>query len=303
MSDTSATDGAGEHRFRWRLAAIAGAALVLRVLYVFLVTGDQPIAQSDALYYSAQAVTVGDGRGFTEPYDPARSGPRADHPPLTAIVAAPATWLPDGQWLGQARFQVGQRLTMALIGSMTVFMVGLFTRRTLRARPAAERGGPSPEDAPADAPVDDSVAVPENAPAGGDAGRSNRGHRLGIHPERAGLLAAGIAALSPNLWVHDGLVMSESIGALTLVLALWMAGGAWERPSVGRWFGVGAVQRSASCRVSMNWPISASVTTSGGQNMIDSPTPRTTMPRFSMSTLTATASRPTSAAQTAPTPR
>lgn len=240
MSDTSATDGAGEHRFRWRLAAIAGAALVLRVLYVFLVTGDQPIAQSDALYYSAQAVTVGDGRGFTEPYDPARSGPRADHPPLTAIVAAPATWLPDGQWLGQARFQVGQRLTMALIGSMTVFMVGLFTRRTLRARPAAERGGPSPEDAPEDAPVDDSVAVPENAPAGGDAGRSNRGHRLGIHPERAGLLAAGIAALSPNLWVHDGLVMSESIGALTLVLALWMAVGAWERPSLGRWFGLGA---------------------------------------------------------------
>jgi 4-amino-4-deoxy-L-arabinose transferase-like glycosyltransferase len=37
---------------------------------------------------------------------------------------------------------------------------------------------------------------------------------------RVGLIAAGIAALYPNLWVSDGLVMSESVTLLTISLAL-----------------------------------------------------------------------------------
>jgi len=36
-----------------------------------------------------------------------------------------------------------------------------------------------------------------------------------IAGNRAGLLAAGAAAIYPNLWVNDGLIMSESISALT----------------------------------------------------------------------------------------
>jgi len=44
------------------------------------------------------------------------------------------------------------------------------------------------------------------------------GRRLG--GERVGLVAAALAALYPGLWLNDGLVMSESPGALTVVV--WM---------------------------------------------------------------------------------
>lgn len=47
------------------------------------------------------------------------------------------------------------------------------------------------------------------------------GRRLG--GPRVGLLAAGVAALYPNLWVNDGLVMSESPGAL--FVSLWLLAG------------------------------------------------------------------------------
>ena len=55
------------------------------------------------------------------------------------------------------------------------------------------------------------------------------GRRLG--GEKVGLVAAAVAALYPGLWLNDGLVMSESIGALTVVL--WMlASLVWQaRPS------------------------------------------------------------------------
>jgi len=38
--------------------------------------------------------------------------------------------------------------------------------------------------------------------------------------DRVGIVAAGIAAAYPNLWINDGLVMSESLGALLVVLLL-----------------------------------------------------------------------------------
>jgi 4-amino-4-deoxy-L-arabinose transferase-like glycosyltransferase len=38
---------------------------------------------------------------------------------------------------------------------------------------------------------------------------------------RAGLIAAGVAAVYPNLWLNDGLVMSESVSCLLIALALW----------------------------------------------------------------------------------
>ena len=38
---------------------------------------------------------------------------------------------------------------------------------------------------------------------------------------RAGLIAAVIAAVYPNLWLSDGLVMSESVSCLLIALALW----------------------------------------------------------------------------------
>jgi 4-amino-4-deoxy-L-arabinose transferase-like glycosyltransferase len=41
--------------------------------------------------------------------------------------------------------------------------------------------------------------------------------------DRAGLLAAGIAAVYPNLWVNDGLVMSETLATLAVALAILLA--------------------------------------------------------------------------------
>jgi 4-amino-4-deoxy-L-arabinose transferase-like glycosyltransferase len=58
------------------------------------------------------------------------------------------------------------------------------------------------------------------------------GRRIG--GDAVGLVAAAIAALSPNIWVNDGLVMSETLTALTVVgvllAALWWR----DRPSVRR---------------------------------------------------------------------
>ena len=45
------------------------------------------------------------------------------------------------------------------------------------------------------------------------------GRRVGGH--RVGLTAAAIAAVYPNLWINDGLVMSESVSCLMISLALW----------------------------------------------------------------------------------
>ncbi len=67
---------------------------------------------------------------------------------------------------------------------------------------------------------------------------------------RAGLLAALIAALYPNLWINDGLVMSESISVLLVALTLWAAWRAGRtsrmRPMVllGVSLGLGILARS-----------------------------------------------------------
>lgn len=61
------------------------------------------------------------------------------------------------------------------------------------------------------------------------------GRRLG--GERVGLVAAVIAALYPGLWLNDGLVMSESPGALTV--ALWMlAALVWQARPTPVWAAV-----------------------------------------------------------------
>jgi 4-amino-4-deoxy-L-arabinose transferase-like glycosyltransferase len=65
------------------------------------------------------------------------------------------------------------------------------------------------------------------------------GRRIG--GDTVGLVAAGIAAVSPNIWVNDGLVMSETLTALTVVGALLL--GLWwrDRPSWRRAALLGAV--------------------------------------------------------------
>jgi hypothetical protein len=55
------------------------------------------------------------------------------------------------------------------------------------------------------------------------------GRRVG--GDTVGLVAAAIAAVSPNVWVNDGLVMSETLTALTVVGALLVTLWWRERPS------------------------------------------------------------------------
>lgn len=67
---------------------------------------------------------------------------------------------------------------------------------------------------------------------------------------RAGLVAAGIAALYPNMWVPDGSLMAETMAIFTTALALYWSYRYWEAPSwrrlalVGVAAGAGALSRS-----------------------------------------------------------
>jgi len=67
---------------------------------------------------------------------------------------------------------------------------------------------------------------------------------------RAGLVAAGIAAVAPNLWMNDGLIMSESVSMLLVAFVLWGALVAADRHDfrslalLGVAMGLGALARS-----------------------------------------------------------
>jgi hypothetical protein len=66
------------------------------------------------------------------------------------------------------------------------------------------------------------------------------GRRAARH-EGVGLVAAGIAALAPNLWVNDGLVMSETITITTVVGAMSCAFALRDRPGWARAAALGAL--------------------------------------------------------------
>jgi 4-amino-4-deoxy-L-arabinose transferase-like glycosyltransferase len=59
--------------------------------------------------------------------------------------------------------------------------------------------------------------------------------------ETVGLVAAAIAAISPNLWVNDGLVMSETLTGLTVVGAMLCAFAFRGRPTLRRAAALGAI--------------------------------------------------------------
>lgn len=59
--------------------------------------------------------------------------------------------------------------------------------------------------------------------------------------DRAGWLAAGIAAVYPNIWVNDGLIMSETVTGVTVVGGLLAAVKLAERPTTRRAVGLGAL--------------------------------------------------------------
>jgi len=186
------SSGGDDRRF-WRvLLLIAMAALVLRVGYVAFAKTNQPV-QGDQLFYNSEANRLARGDGFLEPFDPQalsrgviREGkdPAADHPPLTVIVLAPVSFV-------TSQALIPQRLTMAVLGTVAVVVIGLLARR--------------------------------------------------LAGDRAGWIAAGIAAVYPNLWVNDGLIMSETLATLVVALALFYAYRLIREPNVWNALIVGAL--------------------------------------------------------------
>ncbi len=77
---------------------------------------------------------------------------------------------------------------------------------------------------------------------GGLAGREMGGRTLGV-------LAALLLAVYPNVWRHDGMVMSETAAIFTTVLAIWFAYRFWWKPSFRRALALGvAVALAAIAR-------------------------------------------------------
>jgi 4-amino-4-deoxy-L-arabinose transferase-like glycosyltransferase len=118
--------GPSSPRFRIALAGITVLGLLGRLAWVVgsrhdLTTCDGLLLCGDPVYYSWQSKVVAAGRGFT---DLAGTAPRADHPPLTVLLLTPAARL-----AGEPHVVLAQRFTMALLGAVTIVLVGLLVRR------------------------------------------------------------------------------------------------------------------------------------------------------------------------------
>ncbi|MEM7139950.1 MAG: acyltransferase family protein [Actinomycetota bacterium] len=126
--------------FRAQLAVIAGVGFVGRVLYVVISKRDHTLENAeifpgDQFFYTRAADVLAEGKGFVTPWQdiairaglaapgsPAEHA--ADHPPLTAIVASPASLLPGGR--GEHLFE--QRFIMCAVGAAVIVMIGLLAR-------------------------------------------------------------------------------------------------------------------------------------------------------------------------------
>lgn len=203
------------------LLLIVLAGFGLRVAYVALAkegpcpavdtTPGAEFACGDQIFYNSGANALARGQGFTDPLwqdlfpgnDDAP--PAADHPPLTIVVLAPVSWVlehPPLEWVLESPDHVREhRYAMVLLGTLVIFLVGLLGRRVGR---ATGRGA----------------------------------DRTG---EWVGWVAAAIAAVNPNVWVNDGLVMSETVTVLAVVAALLLAFRLWDRPTIGRALALGAM--------------------------------------------------------------
>lgn len=112
------------HWWRW-IGAITALGFLVRLAFVVFVTRfDEPAG--DQLFYSAQALTNAEGRWFEQPF--LRGAPAADHPPLTALLLTPVSWL-AWHWPGLEISAVTlQRVFMAMIGATGVVLMGLIGR-------------------------------------------------------------------------------------------------------------------------------------------------------------------------------
>ena len=106
------------------LAVIGTAALALRVVFVVHQRWNLPL-KGDAWFYHWQASLLNSGHGFISPsafYMLGITRESADHPPLFTL------YLTALDWVG-LRSPRGQLLTLSLMGTATVVILGLVARR------------------------------------------------------------------------------------------------------------------------------------------------------------------------------
>ena len=108
--------------FERRLALVAAGALGVRVAAAF--GARDHLVQGDAMIFHQVAQNLADGEGFTQAF---AAEPTAEHPPGWEVVLAAADLLGGNGYLSH-------RLLGALIGTVTVVLIGLLGRRV---------GGPS----------------------------------------------------------------------------------------------------------------------------------------------------------------
>jgi hypothetical protein len=187
----SATGSAGKARYGLLLVVLLG--LGVRLLYVAVGVERACTEQGlpadcllgDQTFYNAAANRLADGEGFVEPFAPgnpfeASDEPAADHPPLTLLVYAPVSWLADVpplEWIDDDTTESHARLHRLWSAVLGTLTVGLI----------------------------------------GLLGR-RVGEPLGAHrADQLALVAAGLAAVYPPLWINDGVVMSEAITNVVVV--------------------------------------------------------------------------------------
>jgi hypothetical protein len=205
-------------RFAWLLLAIVAVAFGVRVSYVAIAKagpciqrdssgreiGSEPskCLQGDELFYNAEANFVADGHGFNEPYG-AVFEPNAKHRPAADHPPLTVLVLTPVAWLAE-------RPPLSWV-----------INEPLQDRVREDRY---------------TMVVLGTALV---ALVGLLGRRVG--GETVGLVAAAIAAVTPNLWVNDGLVMSETVTGLAVVAALWFAFAFWDRPTRRRAVALGVL--------------------------------------------------------------
>ena len=119
-ADVARSQPPSDSQFRRGMVGITVTALVLRLVITLVTRGFGGAAKTDGdgFYYSFFANTLASGHWFVHPFTGA---PTADHPPLTVLVLAPASWLFGSTF--------AQRVTMVLVGTATVAIIGVVGRR------------------------------------------------------------------------------------------------------------------------------------------------------------------------------
>jgi 4-amino-4-deoxy-L-arabinose transferase-like glycosyltransferase len=151
-----------EARYRRLVLVVTMLGGAWRVGYLVVTKWSRHLMLNDSLYYSSQALQNAHGHWFRTVLG---DHPGAEHAPLTSVLLAPASLLPNHEFW--------QRATNTVVGIAVIPLIALVARR--------------------------------------------------IGGRRIAVIAAVVAAIYPNLWMNDSLIMSETISTLLAVAALWLA--------------------------------------------------------------------------------